>query len=520
MTFPAAHGDLHRLVRIAPGEAKRLCDEGITYDSRGVVLVVGAASVAAAAAARLATNLRVIACLSGEVPTSSPRANPLVMEGRIAALTGHLGSFRASAHGKAGSKIDLAPFSPNADGAFDLVLDLSREPLLTAALKPPGYFAPGEDALAVTAAIDQMPGLVGRFRKPVHVRYDEGLCVHEAQGVAGCARCLAACPAQAIASRGDRIAVDANLCHGCATCMLVCPSGALGAGEATGITLISRLAQMAASSGRRDGLLLHVAGDDPANESLTAIALPSIAAAGIETWLAALALGYPQVTLQFPEDLPASTQRALAGEIDAARAWLAAIGMDSGRIRTSADAHAEFAALAAPPLNAAANKRELVNDALTALAGKAANGVTALTDAPCALPGAAFGSVEVDRESCTACLACAPLCPTGALRGDNPAGGSVALKFVEALCVQCGICANVCPEKALKLRARFARGDRQAARVLIESAQHCCPDCGKAFISRALLEKSLEFMRERMAGDAADNLCYCPACRMARVQRC
>lgn len=67
------------------------------------------------------------------------------------------------------------------------------------------------------------------------------------------------------------------------------------------------------------------------------------------------------------------------------------------------------------------------------------------------LPRAPFGTVHVDSEGCTLCLACVSACPVSAL-GDNPERPT--LTFQEDLCVQCGPCAATCPEKVITLEPR------------------------------------------------------------------
>jgi ferredoxin len=52
-------------------------------------------------------------------------------------------------------------------------------------------------------------------------------------------------------------------------------------------------------------------------------------------------------------------------------------------------------------------------------------------------PGAPFGGVLLNVDSCTLCHSCVNACPTGAL-SDNP--DRAMLRFTESICVQCGLC--------------------------------------------------------------------------------
>ena len=65
---------------------------------------------------------------------------------------------------------------------------------------------------------------------------------------------------------------------------------------------------------------------------------------------------------------------------------------------------------------------------------------------------APYGAVLVNTDTCTLCLSCVSLCPSGAL-ADNP--DKPELRFQEDACLQCGLCANICPEKAIVLQPQL-----------------------------------------------------------------
>src|SRR6202035_6082523 len=77
---------------------------------------------------------------------------------------------------------------------------------------------------------------------------------------------------------------------------------------------------------------------------------------------------------------------------------------------------------------------------------------------------APFGTVEINVEGCTLCLACVSACATGAL-SDNPE--RPMLRFAEDACVQCGLCKATCPEKVITLQPQLDfRAATAAAQVL------------------------------------------------------
>ena len=101
--------------------------------------------------------------------------------------------------------------------------------------------------------------------------------------------------------------------------------------------------------------------------------------------------------------------------------------------------------------------------------------------------GAPFGSVEVDTDGCTLCLACVSACPTGALRDDPE---QPLLRFVESACVQCGLCEATCPEKVITLTPQLDfRAPTAAARILKQEEPFHCIRCDKPFGVRSTIER-------------------------------
>jgi len=133
---------------------------------------------------------------------------------------------------------------------------------------------------------------------------------------------------------------------------------------------------------------------------------------------------------------------------------------------------------------------------------------------------APFGTLLVNRDTCTMCLACVGSCPEGALldHADAP-----QLRFIETKCVQCGICAKTCPETAITLtpRLNLAATARQP-RVVNEAVVFKCIACGKPLGP----EKMIANMLGRLAGHsmfaqpgALDRLKMCADCRVVDLMK-
>ncbi|HXI35948.1 MAG TPA: 4Fe-4S dicluster domain-containing protein, partial [Burkholderiales bacterium] len=244
----------------------------VEFKSAGQVLIVGPAAAALDWAGRLAEQLEVSVLAtdaSGELPLE--RRFP-VWSGHVTRLTGWLGAFevewtqdnpidlevctrcnaciracpedaidfsyqvdlaKCKAHrecvkacGAIGA-IDFSRQEASRKDSFDLVMDLSRQPLIRLSQPPQGYLAPGGDPLEQALAAQQLSALVGEFEKPKFFEYKQKICAHSRSGKQGCNACLDVCSSGAIRADGDHVKVEPHLCAGCGGCATVCPSGAM-----------------------------------------------------------------------------------------------------------------------------------------------------------------------------------------------------------------------------------------------------------------------------------------------------
>jgi len=449
-------------------------------------------------------------------------------------ITGHLGQFSVI--------VSAPPPSGGANlvqklgrtGGFDLVLDLSTPPHLHQELRPFGYYAP-QDAAALERTLAELPDMVGEFEKPKFFQYDPAICAHSRNGLPGCTRCLDACPASAIISMGDEIAVDPYLCQGAGVCASACPTGAI-----TYIypRLSDQLVKLSTllKTYRTDGGVQPVAlfhDTETGRERIKALAvrLPDhvlpvevaeIGAVGMELCLSAFAYGAHEVWLLATSTTPTSVRAELAAQLTYARAILAGMGY-AGECLRLIDAEAESSfdmrvgTRTTPPAGFAGldEKRTVLRLAIEHLHEHAP-----APTAEVALPaGAPFGEIKVDRDACTLCMACVATCPAGALAdgGDLP-----QLNFIEANCVQCGLCQGACPEEAITLNARYLYDSeqRRAQRMLNEETPFHCIRCGKPFATR----KMMDTMTAKLKGhwmfetaDAQQRVRMCGDCRVRDV---
>jgi len=554
----------------------------VDYKSAGELLIIGPAGAALDWAARLAGTLQVNVLLSGGGPGEQPaERNYPVWSGKVERLAGWLGAFevewtqqnpidletctrcnaciracpeqaidysyqidmdKCKAHracvkacGAIGA-INFARSSAPRKEVFDLVLDLSREPLVRVPELPQGYAAPGGDPLAQALAAQALTALVGEFEKPRFFNYEARLCAHSRSGRKGCDLCLEVCSSGAITADGDKVKVEPHLCAGCGGCATVCPSGAMTYATPRvpdmGARLKAMLATYREAGGKDACLLFHDAGEGRKavmelgrrGKGLPARVIPvecfHVASVGIDLMLGAIAYGASQVCVLTTERTADTYAAALAKQMGIGQAILRGLGYAGEHFSVVGEDSLEAKLWALPPArapaqaaayNLAAEKRTSLDFAIDHLAKQAPQAPEEI-----ALPaGAPFGALVVDKVACTLCKACIGACPESALLDAQDAP---QLRFIERNCVQCGLCADTCPEDAIRLVPRLLLGAQAKQPVVLnEAAPFNCVRCGKPFATKAMIESMLVKVGGHSmfaAGGALKRLQMCADCRV------
>lgn len=426
---------------------------------------------------------------------------------------------------------------------FDLVLDLQAAPQLKLHQPPQGYLAPGSDAVAQAQAVAELASMVGEFEKPKYFAYKPSICAHSRSQKTGCNQCIDVCSTAAIAADGDHVKVEPHLCMGCGACATVCPSGAMTYAYPSvpdlGARVRTLLSTYARAGGRDACLLLHaedargvIAGLARRFRGLPARIIPvevhHVASTGLDVWLAALAHGASQVGVLATGVEAPEYRVALERQMDIADDITQSLGYQGQHFRVfdGTDAKALDAALWSWP--AALAVRSCATFALTAdkrtTAALAIEHLARHAPVPqreIKLPaGSPFGTIAVNRDTCTMCLACVGACPVGALLDAQELP---QLRFIETKCVQCGICATTCPESAISLSPRLSLApEAREPRVLNEAAVFKCIACGKPLGT----EKMITGMLDKLAGHSMfaapgslDRLKMCADCRVIDVMQ-
>ncbi len=431
---------------------------------------------------------------------------------------------------------------------FDLVLDLSEQPLIDWHAAPQGYFTD-----ATPATLIKLRDLVGEFEKPKFFVYKQKLCAHSRNEKVGCNACVDICSAHAISSEKDRqqIKVNPNLCVGCGACTTVCPTGALTyaypKASEQGAKIKSLITTYNAAGGKEPALLMHSQGRGAqlieqlgraaqlkkakgVPHNLIPVGLWHTASMGLDVWLSAVAMGAHQITVLITQEEAPDYVKGLKEQMEVAQTLLRGLGYVGTHVKlieaqdvialdialqqlktTRQTMPAKVARFALP-----SEKRSTLDLALDHL-------ITHAPQAPLpeiiALPkaGSPFGTLQINKDTCTLCLSCVSACPASALQ-DNPERPQ--LKFIEKNCVQCGLCKQTCPENAITLQPRLLlTKERSTSRVINEQPPYSCIRCSKPFGTLKAIEGMLGKLsgHAMFQGEALNRLKMCGDCRVIDV---
>ena len=299
---------------------------------------------------------------------------------------------------------------------------------------------------------------------------DRSRCLRVRFNESSCNRCAAVCPSNAL-SLEEGLVIDSGLCSGCLLCSSVCPTGALEI-STDFLACVSQLSKvpepvlvccrtreqangwLACLGGLSDEHLLHLSRrlngvltlnisrcKECPNSSMLPLVrtrLENLAPGGschivaVET---AGAVRHREETVD---------RRSFFKSFRTSLFQTAAAVMSAGSQET--ERSTEYIAKRLP------NRRTLLNMVLEQMDPSVKQ----------EMEERFFGRITFS-EACTACQACAAICPTGALK-KNPEDSEASPLFDPAACTTCGLCVEFCWYRAL-LPVNFTAKQREPEEV-------------------------------------------------------
>ncbi len=123
-----------------------------------------------------------------------------------------------------------------------------------------------------------------------------------------------------------------------------------------------------------------------------------------------------------------------------------------------------------------------------------------------------------DDEKCTACGACANMCPSGAIDIVEEEG-EFRIAYNLWKCSFCGTCQSVCPEEAVRLTPDYVMQDAAKSNLVTRGSMErmCCSGCGKPHITRSQFKAVKARILEHAPGIAQaeidKSLLVCQECK-------
>lgn len=323
-----------------------------------------------------------------------------------------------------------------------------------------------------------------------------------------CRLCVQVCPRDALGTEAGRVVVDKARCDGCGLCVGACPRRAV---VLPGSSLPQYEAQIEALlAAPAPGLLFCCRRAAAAREEVPTgwlpVEVPCIGSATPGWTLQALAAGASAIGFSpCAHECGFSVARA-EERVSYLRDLLRLLGDERAaeRVQLAKFGHEPGPPPCLPPLRPAgrpAGSLRLSEPAATA-GGllELSRGGTSRTASPRPHAASPLGLVHLHEDACTACGACAAVCPTGALRLEESAE-RIALSYDATACVGCGRCELACPEgSAAALWVERTTDLDALARgrtVLVAETLVRCRSCGNPIAPRRLLGR----IRELLAGE-------------------
>jgi len=294
---------------------------------------------------------------------------------------------------------------------------------------------------------------------------DAGSCVLSVVVGASCRACVEACPRDAFVFGEEALGLDTDACDGCAICVAACPRGAIGIDRPSvaispnedGIALAA-CERILPSSGKGVMRCLHAIGfDELAGHYSRGMRRLVLAHGECAACKPGLRSGFDEAISGFRRLIAHRGLEPLVVERLPPDRW--------ARLRNELMAPSRrslLMALRPGPQRGAGSQGHRLKAALALPAGKARTPLAPFVPA-------------IDPSNCTACDACARVCPEAAIRLDTDKDAP-AYVIEPACCSGCRLCIDVCDRTAVSINMWGSTG---SVRLHLDTRQ--CASCGNVY---------------------------------------
>ncbi len=330
----------------------------------------------------------------------------------------------------------------------------------------------------------------------------------------GCRACVDVCPQDAYRWNAGRVVFNKDACEPCGRCVTGCPVGAVTNPTVAPAQVRAQLEAIVLTSVDPVGIsFVCRRGRAELPDWWHAIEVPCTAMVPGSWLVATLMLGAAAATALpcGPTGCPLEQDATSGAAVGFARALLTKVGENPDRVPRAVDHQELLSPIEPVSLDDPFGPQGPVEVVLALMSPGDRRSVLELDH-----PGAPTGIVEINADTCTACLACATTCPTDAL-GQDFTADRLTLSFDAARCCACGQCISRCPEIKRDAISMTRRVDTRllglGPQVVHESPVSRCVSCGSPVASVATLDRLDTLLGPEHAGTMEYLSTRCLDCR-------